>query len=162
MHCQACGALTAYRRRYCNSCGEPLARRDLIRQLFAADPGSADESPPSGPALELASPRARIVAAGIDITIMVVALFFVGVLGEDPAFGSGGPPLRLVLLAWAAVLIHPVLLEGPGGQTVGKRLVGIRVVCRRRAARSATGWPPTGRRLAPCSGSCPSLRSATR
>jgi uncharacterized RDD family membrane protein YckC len=27
-----------------------------------------------------------------------------------------------------AVLVHPVLLEGPTGQTLGKRLVGIRVV----------------------------------
>jgi uncharacterized RDD family membrane protein YckC len=78
----------------------------------------------------LASPRDRLLAAGLDVTFMVIALYSVGALGHDPAFGSGSSRLRLVahLFAWVAVLAHPVLLEGPTGQTLGKRLVGIRVV----------------------------------
>jgi uncharacterized RDD family membrane protein YckC len=41
---------------------------------------------------------------------------------------ADGPPLRVRLLAWVAVFAHLVLLEGTGGQTLGKRLAGIRVV----------------------------------
>lgn len=103
--------------------------RALIRRLFSADPDSMDAAQIGRPP-ELASPRARLVAAAIDVALMVVALHWVGALGHDPAFGSGGGPLRVVarLLAWAAVLGHLVLLEGASGQTFGKRLVGIRVV----------------------------------
>jgi uncharacterized RDD family membrane protein YckC len=105
--------------------------RALIRRLFCADPDSMDAAP-SGRPSDLASPRSRLLAASIDVVLMVVALHWVGALGHEPAFagGSHASALRLVsrLLAWVAVLGHVVLLEGAGGQTFGKRLVGIRVV----------------------------------
>ncbi len=97
-----------------------------MRQLFAADPDAAGDGPEAR-SPDLASPRARLVAAAVDVTLMVITLSWVGALGFDPAFGSG-PPLRVRLLAWAAVLGHLVLLEGLGGQSFGKRLAGIRVV----------------------------------
>jgi uncharacterized RDD family membrane protein YckC len=100
-----------------------------MRRLFCADPDSADISP-ADRRPDLASPRARLLAAVLDVSLMVVALFWIGSLGHDPAFGGGGPPLRFVarLVAWLAVLGHVVLLEGASGQTFGKRFVGIRVV----------------------------------
>jgi uncharacterized RDD family membrane protein YckC len=103
--------------------------RALIRRLFCADPDSMDTGPIRRPP-ELASPRERLVAAALDVALMLVALQFVGALGHDPAFGGEGPTLRVFarLLAWTAVLGHVVLLEGGSGQTFGKRLVGIRVV----------------------------------
>ena len=101
----------------------------MIRRLFCADPEGMDAAPTRRPP-ELASPRERLVAAGIDVTLMIIALHWVGALGPDPAFGGDGSTLRVIarLLAWTAVLGHLVLLEGGSGQTVGKRLVGIRVV----------------------------------
>jgi uncharacterized RDD family membrane protein YckC len=71
-----------------------------------------------------------MLAAVLDLSFIVVALFWIGAIGHDPAFGSTGPFLRFIvrLIAAVAVLAHPILLEGPSGQTFGKRLVGIRVV----------------------------------
>jgi uncharacterized RDD family membrane protein YckC len=154
VRCGACGAVNKYQRRHCHGCGEPLSLRALIRLLFSPDPTSPGASP-SGRPPELASPRLRLLAAGLDITLMVLALFSVGALGHDPAFASRGPTLRLAvrILAWVAVLAHPVLLEGASGQTFGKRLVGIRVVTQEtggplgyrvaahRAAARALFWP---------------------
>jgi uncharacterized RDD family membrane protein YckC len=129
VHCEACGAQNGYRNRACKRCGEPLSPVPLIRLLFAADPSAVGQSLSPRPP-DLASFRSRLLAATLDITFMFVALFSIGAIGHDPAFGSDGPVLRLVvrLIAVAAVLAHPVLLEGPSGQTFGKRLVGIRVV----------------------------------
>lgn len=99
-----------------------------MRRLFAADPDDAAGDVPVAPSPELASPRSRLAAAAVDVTLMVITLFWVGALGLEPAFGSAGPPIRVRLLAWAAVLGHLVLLEGMSGQSFGKRLAGIRVV----------------------------------
>jgi uncharacterized RDD family membrane protein YckC len=129
VRCAACGAPNGYRRRSCQRCGESLSARALIHRLFAADPSSDDGLDTPRPP-ELASPGARLLAAGVDVTVIIVALFAVGAIGHDPAFGTGAPALRLAvrLLAVVVGVAHPILLEGVGGQTVGKRLVGIRVV----------------------------------
>jgi uncharacterized RDD family membrane protein YckC len=101
-----------------------LIRRLFCSDLDAPDAAQVDRRP------DLASPRARLLAATLDVVLMVIALFWVGALGHDPAFGGGGSPLGFVarLLSWAAILGHQVLLEGASGQTFGKRLVGIKVV----------------------------------
>ncbi len=126
VQCQRCGATNGFRRN-CHRCGERFSSRALARRLF-----SADSDDPAGTEAvrrpDLASPRARLAAAALDVTVMLVALSFVGALGWDPAFGNDGAPLRVRLLATVAVLAHVVLLEGAGGQTMGKRLVGIKVV----------------------------------
>ncbi len=134
MHCQRCGTWTSIRRRHCGSCGIALSRRALLRQLFTAEIGDDYAATPR-PA-KLASPRSRVLAAGIDVGLAMMALSFVGALGPDPAFGAGGAPLRVVIVAWATALTYPVLLEGTTGQTVGKRMVGIQIVM------ESTGSPP--------------------
>ncbi len=98
-----------------------------MRRVFAADPDDVSGAAPAR-SPELATPRSRLVAAAVDVTLMGIALFWVGALGFDRAFGNGGAPVRVRLLAWAAVLGHLVLLEAVSGQTIGKRLAGIRVV----------------------------------
>jgi uncharacterized RDD family membrane protein YckC len=128
VRCQACGAPNRYRRS-CHRCGEPLPVLALLRRLFCSDLDAAD-APQVGRRPDLASSRARLLAATLDVVLMLVALFWIGALGHDPAFGSGGGPLHVLarLLSWAAILGHQVLLEGASGQTFGKRLVGIKVV----------------------------------
>lgn len=103
--------------------------RALLRRVFCAEPELLDAYPDGRPP-ELASPRARLCAAGVDVALMVSALFWVGALGHEPAFGGTGGLLRFLArsAAWTAVLGLPVLLEGACGQTFGKRLAGIRVV----------------------------------
>ena len=105
-----------------------------MRELFTAEIGDGSAATPR-PA-NVASPRSRVLAAGIDVGLAMMALSFVGALGPDPAFGAGGAPLRVVIIAWATALTYPVLLEGTTGQTVGKRMLGIRVVM------ESTGLPP--------------------
>jgi uncharacterized RDD family membrane protein YckC len=131
VQCPTCGALEGSWRRPCGSCGERASLRAFGRLAFADDPTTPPRSRPPRPA-ELASPQARIVAAGLDVTFALIALLWSGAIGSDQAFDphpSGSRQLVRVL-AWVAVLTAPVLMEAAGGQTFGKRIVGIRVVDR--------------------------------
>jgi uncharacterized RDD family membrane protein YckC len=80
----------------------------------------------------VATPRARITAASIDVAFALLALLWSGAIGSDQAFAPHASASRQVVrvLAWVAVLLGPALMEAAGGQTFGKRLVGIRVVSR--------------------------------
>ena len=70
----------------------------------------------------------RVLAALIDLAIVGVGgaaiLVAAGVLGGDG--GSLGAPLAGVVVGWA--LYYYFACESGGGQTVGKRLTGLRVV----------------------------------
>jgi uncharacterized RDD family membrane protein YckC len=70
----------------------------------------------------------RVLAALIDLAIVgaggVAILLAAGVLGGDG--GSLAAPLAGVVVAWA--LYYYFACESGGGQTVGKRLTGLRVV----------------------------------
>ena len=131
MRCPTCGTPGAPLRRPCGSCGERPSLRAFGLLAFADDPDSPPMYRPPHPA-ELAAPKARVAAAGIDVSLAFVALLWSGAIGTDQAFshpvtGSGA---LVRVLAWIAVLAAPVLMEAAGGQTFGKRLVGIRVVSR--------------------------------
>jgi uncharacterized RDD family membrane protein YckC len=78
----------------------------------------------------LASPQDRVVAAALDLTFAGLALLWSGAFALDQAFGDpGAAPRQIVrVLVCVAVLVGPVLMEAAGGQTFGKRIVGIRVV----------------------------------
>jgi uncharacterized RDD family membrane protein YckC len=123
--------------------------RPWVRRLFSPDPDDVAVSSPANRSPDLASPRARLLAATLDVSIMAVALFSVGAVGFDPAFGGDASPLRFAarLLAWVAVLGHVVVLEGASGQTIGKRLVGIRVV--RQDSGGPIGYWTAAHRAAP-------------
>lgn len=131
MQCPTCGALEGSWRRPCGRCGEKASLRAFGRLAFADDPTAPPLERPARPA-ELATPRARIAAAAVDVTLAVVALLWSGAIGSDQAFDPNPSASRHLVrgLVWAAVLIGPVLMEAAGGQTFGKRLVGIRVVSR--------------------------------
>jgi uncharacterized RDD family membrane protein YckC len=98
---------------------------------FADDPTAPPQNRPVRPS-ELATPRARVTAALIDVTLAAIALLWSGAFGDDQAFAHHVSSAYLVVrvLAVAAVLATPVLMEAGGGQTFGKRMVGIRVVNR--------------------------------
>ena len=131
MQCPTCGAREGSWRRPCRSCGERASLRAFGRLAFAEDPTTPQRDRPSRPA-ELASPQSRIVAAALDITFAGLALLWSGAFGVDQAFGNPGSAPRQVVrvLVSLAVLFVPMLMEATGGQTFGKRIVGIRVVSR--------------------------------
>ncbi|HET9770549.1 MAG TPA: RDD family protein [Acidimicrobiia bacterium] len=131
MQCPACGALSGSWRRPCGRCGERPSLRAYGRLAFAEDPTTPNRVRHPRPA-EIAPPRARITAAALDVTFAALALFWSGTIGPDPAFASGQSSARLLsrALVVLAVLAAPAVMEAAGGQTFGKRIVGIRVVDR--------------------------------
>jgi len=131
VQCPTCGALNGSWRRPCGSCGQRASLRAFGRLAFTDDPTSPPLYRPPRPA-ELAAPQARIAAAGIDTALAILALLWSGAIGNSqalahPVTGSGA---LVRILTVVAVLVIPVLMETAGGQTFGKRLVGIRVVSR--------------------------------
>ena len=130
MQCPTCGAREGSSwRRPCDRCGERASLRAFGRLAFAEDPTTPNRDRPPRPA-ELASPQGRVVAAALDVTFAGLALLWSGAFGRDQAFGDpGAAPRQLVrVLVCLAVLVGPILMEASGGQTFGKRIVGIRVV----------------------------------
>ncbi|MEX0658496.1 MAG: RDD family protein [Egibacteraceae bacterium] len=83
----------------------------------------------------------RIGAALIDLVVLMVLSFLVATLfggasagGGEVGFAlTGGPALMLM----AAIPAYYIILEGLRGQTVGKMLLGIRVVA---ADGTPAGW----------------------
>ena len=131
MQCPMCGSRDGSWRRPCGKCGERATLRAFGRLAFVDDPESPPLYRPPHPA-ELAAPRARLAAAGIDVTLAFLALLWAGAIGTDQAFSHpvSGSRALVRMLAWIAVLVTPILMEAASGQTFGKRLVGIRVVSR--------------------------------
>ena len=131
MQCPTCGAQQGSWRRPCGSCGERATLRAFGRLAFAEDPTAPQRDWPPRPA-EVASPQARIVAAALDVAFAGLALLWSGAIGFDQAFATSVSAPRQVVrvLACVAVLFCPMLMEASGGQTFGKRIVGIRVVSR--------------------------------
>lgn len=115
--------------------------------MLAPDPD--DEMPGRPRPPNLASPRSRLAAASLDVTLIGVALYWTGTVGQDLAFAGAGPRLLVLshLLVWAAVLVFPVILEGNTGQTPGKALLGIRVVDLETGG--PIGWRRAAHRSAP-------------
>jgi uncharacterized RDD family membrane protein YckC len=131
VQCPTCGSLAGRWRGRCGNCGERPTLRAFGRLAFAEDPTAPPELRGPRPT-ELATPRARIIAAAIDLGLAALALLWSGALGTDQAFAH---PVSLAedvvrVLAFLAVLVTPILMEAAGGQTCGKRLVGIKVVSR--------------------------------
>ncbi|HKN38382.1 MAG TPA: RDD family protein [Acidimicrobiia bacterium] len=131
MRCPTCGALDGSWRRPCGNCGERASLRAFGRLAFADDPTAPPRIRPARPD-EVATPRARIAAAAIDVGFAGLALLWSGAIGSDQAFALHTSASRWVVrvLAWLAVLAAPALMEAAGGQTFGKRIVGIKVVSR--------------------------------
>jgi uncharacterized RDD family membrane protein YckC len=131
MQCPSCGAPAASWRRPCCACGERATLRTFGRLAFADDPTTPNRVRHPRPA-QIATPRARITAAALDVTFAGLVLLWSGAIGNDPAFATGPSPSRHLVrvLVILAVLAGPALMEAAGGQTFGKRLVGIRVVDR--------------------------------
>lgn len=131
MQCPTCGSLDGRWRGPCGRCGERASLRAFGRLAFAEDPTAPTLHRGTRPA-ELATPQSRIIAAAIDVTLAGIALLWTGAIGADLAFAHQTSFAHQVVrtLAWLAVLATPMLMEAAGGQTFGKRIVGIRVVSR--------------------------------
>ena len=104
---------------------------------------------PSPPALDNDVLGRRVGAALIDIVILFVVFILMSVLFGDSSAGDGSASANLdggaALLYFAIVFLYYFVQELAGGQTLGKRLLGIRVV---REDGSAAGAGPIAGRTA--------------
>lgn len=107
------------------------------------------EQPAHPPALDNDVLGRRVVAALVDIAILFVAFVLMAVLLGDSSAGDGEASANLdggaALLYFAVVFLYYFLQELAGGQTLGKRLLGIKVV---REDGSAAGAGPVAGRTA--------------
>ena len=99
MQCPTCGAREGSWRRPCGNCGERATLRALGRLAFADDPDAPPRNRPPRPT-ELAAPRARLAAAGIDVALAFLALLWSGAIGTDQAFSHpvSGSRAKIVVL----------------------------------------------------------------
>ena len=85
----------------------------------------------------------RIAAALIDIVVLVVIFVVIGLLFGKADSGDGNASVNLsgvsALLFFAALFVYYWLPEAQTGQTLGKRLLGLRV---RRLDGSPVGYGP--------------------
>jgi uncharacterized RDD family membrane protein YckC len=83
----------------------------------------------------------RVVAGAIDVIVLtVVFLFMAAIWGDSQSQGSN---VRIGLNGWAfvaylgIVLVYHLILEGLAGQTLGKKIMGLRVVA---MGGTHSGW----------------------
>jgi uncharacterized RDD family membrane protein YckC len=126
--CQYCGKEVSAGAGFCPSCGKPIASAQET-------PGPAFPQPNvTGLRPNLATEGERIVAVIIDTIIVFIAslvifiplVFLVGFF----AFGSFGFLFfgPATLLTWLLWLLYFTYFESTSGQTIGKRVMNIRVV----------------------------------
>ena len=105
MQCPTCGSLAGRWRGPCGSCGERPSLRAFGRLAFADDPTAPPRSRPPRPA-EVATPRARVTAAALDVTFAVVALLWSGAIGSDLAFAPHVSASRQLVRVLVPVLVQ--------------------------------------------------------
>ncbi|MGA7075634.1 MAG: RDD family protein [Halobacteriota archaeon] len=154
-NCARCGTPASPGAKFCESCGAPLTREEgqPPRAVRTQEPayGAPQYAPPPGyPAQRGPSATAPFEGVSIRFVALLIDTIIIGVISSiltAPFFA-----LSLTRLATRAILFGPTiasrvlivlviyflyftLLEGHGGQTVGKKAVKIRVV------READGSP---------------------
>jgi uncharacterized RDD family membrane protein YckC len=82
--------------------------------------------PPTGTAYANYGTRvlAYLIDSGVDLAVLITFGLIISVIGKV----SGVLSTLLSLLLWAAVLAYPPVFDGLWGQTIGKRVMHIRVV----------------------------------
>jgi len=149
--CTQCGTPAAPGAKFCESCGAPLATVSQPMQStapaqpapYTAPVAQAPYAPPGvqehyqGVAIRFVAILVDAIILGI-ISYILIAIFAVSAITIDPSTGAvsiGSAYWLVIVLDLIIYFLYYTLLEGHGGQTVGKMAVKIRVV------READGSP---------------------
>jgi uncharacterized RDD family membrane protein YckC len=131
-YCPKCGREVSADAKFCTNCGATLG----VAGAAAPQPPSSGYVPPS-PLADLGS---RIVAGIVDYIIIVIIAGILAIFALVPwvisaplmmgRFGAAslGGLFGILGLMWLLWLIYFTYFEGTSGQTIGKRLMHIRVI----------------------------------
>lgn len=152
--CTQCGTPAAPGAKFCGSCGAPVATVSQPMQSTAPAQPAAYTAPvaqahyaPPGAQEQYQGVAIRFVAILIDGIILgiigwiLMALLVPTAFTYDPStgvFSISSGYYAVILLSLVIYFLYYTLLEGHGGQTVGKMAVKIRVV--READSSPIGY----------------------
>jgi uncharacterized RDD family membrane protein YckC len=148
--CIACGLEQAHGA-VCRACGKPLPQSSLFGftptgdevNPYASPQSSGSMAPPFGGQSPLAGRGARLGAKILDglmhlavcipgIVMMAAGGFAFGALIEEDVPNLGGPlaiaGIVVAILAFLGFWIYQIVLLSTSGQTLGKKIVGIRIV----------------------------------
>jgi uncharacterized RDD family membrane protein YckC len=142
--CAQCGTPAAPGAKFCESCGAPLAAVSQPAQAtapaqpapYTAPVAQASYAPPGaqgqyqGVAIRFVAILVDAIILGI-ISYILIAIFAVSAITIDPSTGAvsiGSAYWLVIVLDLIIYFLYYTLLEGHGGQTVGKMAVKIRVV----------------------------------
>lgn len=152
--CSNCGIPLSERSKFCPQCGTPRmsgAAATVVAPVRMAEGGEAaidlgaqavapaqrrvvvvNAAPAAGP-VEAADFGQRLGAFLFDlllfIIVLMVATFLLSSFSKKSIVSSNAMLAAFYLAALALFSLNFVLLASRAGQTVGKRLVGIRIVC---------------------------------
>ncbi len=130
MRCNNCGAESPEDGRFCPQCGVQLVKAGAAPPpLPTAPPPGPPPLPPAGAtAVQPAGVGARCVEGFIDLVIMFVIGYVLAMLtGQTTRDGYHLHGLP-ALLWWLAGFAYFAWFEGKAGATIGKMVVGLRVV----------------------------------
>jgi uncharacterized RDD family membrane protein YckC len=130
-YCPKCGKEVTADAKFCTNCGATL---EVATATVPAPPGYVPPSP-------LADLGSRIVAGIVDYIIIgiiaaILAIFLVvpwaitgpGIMGTIGAAGWFAGIGGILVIMWLLWLIYFTYFEATSGQTIGKRLIHIKVI----------------------------------
>jgi uncharacterized RDD family membrane protein YckC len=117
MYCPKCGTQNVDDAEYCSNCGTNIRTAASV----APQPTSQAASEPDIPN-RLASRWLRFVAKFVDLFIFIGILYAVAIVMTVASVGS------ILFLALPPILVLQVVWLSTRGQTIGKRMVGIKLI----------------------------------
>jgi uncharacterized RDD family membrane protein YckC len=138
--CPTCGGEVNADQRFCTYCGTPIGPPEFAGSSSAADDDRGFGTPYASdaatdpylrqaaiaPSWALLAGAGRRVAAYLIDTVIVLTVggFLIGLIGFALGFSEGFIYTLIAIFS----LLYFIILEGTRGQTLGKQLLGIRVV----------------------------------
>ncbi len=143
-YCTQCGAKLPESSRYCGACGASVSVSGKTGEAPSGSGPHPEQRPPAKETVRstvAATPvyiglGRRLVAHLLDLCLVFLMFY---VIGQQVAENTGGmtpdgfsldgtPALVVLVLTFLASILYFTLTEGAGGQSFGKKIVGIKVV----------------------------------
>ena len=128
--CGNCGNEVPDGSQFCSNCGAAIEnRKEEIKQFYNSDNviGETDDIKEE---LEYASIGTRFVAIFIDGLIITPIIFLLALFSIVTIANKDAPIILICIVIISVYIVYFTILEGPfnNGQTIGKRVMSIRVV----------------------------------